>query len=150
ELVCEVGPAQVFKAVHSQMNCAVGLKVVRKDRPADVAALMRESEITVRLAHPAFLKAYESGETKDAAFFAFEQSDGVDLEKRIRESGPLPVREACECIRQAAAGLAHAHERGVVLRKIEPSRLLLTQPGGMVKFLDLSPAHQARGKNPPE
>ena len=151
ELVRDVGAAQVFKAVHSQMNCTVGLKVVRKDRPADVAALMRESQITLRLAHDAFLKAYESGETKDAVYFAFEHIDGIDLEKRITESGPLPVREACECVRQAASGVAYAHERGAVLRKIEPSRLLLTQPGGVVKFIDLSQAHQTRGnKQPPE
>lgn len=151
ELVRQVGPAQVFRAVHSHMNCAVGLKVVRKDRAADVAALMRESEITVRLAHGAFLKAYESGESKDAAFFAFEQVDGIDLEKRIQQSGPLPVREACDCIRQAASGIQHAHDRGVVLRKIEPARLLLTQPGGGVKFFDLGQAYQTRGATkPPE
>jgi serine/threonine protein kinase/tetratricopeptide (TPR) repeat protein len=151
ELVRQVGPAQVFKAVHSQMNCTVGLKVVRKDRPADMAALMRESEITVRLAHAAFLKAYESGETRDASYFAFEHIDGIDLEKRIQQSGPLPVREACDCIRQAALGVQHAHDRGVILRKLEPARLLLTQPGGAVKFFDLSQAHQTKGATkPPE
>src|SRR5262249_21129774 len=61
ELDREIGPTQVFKAVHSHMNCAVGLKVVRKERTADTQALRREYQITVALAHPVFLKAYESG-----------------------------------------------------------------------------------------
>jgi serine/threonine-protein kinase len=146
ELVREVGPAQVFKAVHSQMNCTVGLKVVRKDRTADAQALKREAALTVALAHPAFLRAYEAGAGDDAVYFAFEHVEGTDLERRVRESGPLPVREACDCVRQAALGVQHAHERHVVVRKIEPSRLLLTG-AGVLKFLDLGSARRTRGND---
>ena len=50
--------------------------------------------------------------------------------------GPLPVAEACEVIRQAALGLQHLHEHGLVHRDVKPSNLMLT-PAGQVKVLDL-------------
>lgn len=148
ELERELGPAQVFKALHIPMNCTVGLKVVRKDRPADAEALKREYQILVGLTRPAFLKAYEAGSTDEACFFAFEHVEGVDLERRVADAGPLAAREACEWIRQAALGLQHAHDRGVIVRTILPARLLITQPAGaaagVLKFLDLGSARRAR------
>jgi hypothetical protein len=53
--------------------------------------------------------------------------DGIDLHRHVRESGPLPVVEAVEFIRQAATGLQHAHERGLVHRDIKPANLLVAQ-----------------------
>jgi formylglycine-generating enzyme required for sulfatase activity len=62
--------------------------------------------------------------------------DGNDLTKLVKARGPLPVHEACEYVRQAALGLHHAHERGMVHRDIKPSNLMAT-PAGQVKVLDL-------------
>ena len=56
--------------------------------------------------------------------------EGVDLARMVREQGPLPVEEACEYIRQAAEGLQHAHERGLVHRDIKPSNLLVARAPG--------------------
>jgi serine/threonine-protein kinase len=55
-----------------------------------------------------------------------EYVDGIDLGRLVKETGPLPVREACEYVRQAALGLQHAYERGLVHRDLKPSNLLLT------------------------
>jgi WD40 repeat protein len=71
--------------------------------------------------------------------------DGIDLLRLVKDSGPLPVALACEYVRQAALGLQHAHERGLVHRDVKPSNLLLardaggSQPGnaGVVKVLDM-------------
>src|SRR5262249_2223923 len=55
-------------------------------------------------------------------------------------NGPLPVAQACDCIRQAALGLQHAHERGLVHRDIKPSNLLVTRAdegAALVKILDM-------------
>src|SRR2546430_1287403 len=61
---------------------------------------------------------------------------------QINQRGPLPVAVACDYARQAALGLQHAHERGLVHRDIKPGNLVLTQAqgaqaGGVVKILDL-------------
>src|SRR5205085_960878 len=68
-------------------------------------------------------------------FLVMEYVPGTTLDREVARRGPLPVAEACELIRQAALGLQHAHERGMVHRDIKPANLLRT-PGGQVKILD--------------
>src|SRR5262249_27330302 len=75
-----------------------------------------------------------------------------DLERMVHEGGPLPVLVACEYIRQAALGLQHAFEGGLVHRDVKPSNLLIARPEttrrgdaqrrggfshGLVKILDM-------------
>jgi serine/threonine protein kinase len=64
------------------------------------------------------------------------QEGATDLAQVVRTEGPLPVAQACDVIRQAALGLQHAHERGLVHRDIKPSNLLLLA-GSVVKILDM-------------
>jgi hypothetical protein len=67
-----------------------------------------------------------------------EYVEGKDLERLVKESGPLSVGQACEYLRQAALGLQHAHEHGLVHRDIKPSNLMVSGPGqATVKLLDL-------------
>ena len=71
-----------------------------------------------------------------------ELIDGLDLQRLVKKKGPLPWREACGVVRQAALGLQHLHERGLVHRDVKPSNLMLAgggrePPGGTVKLLDL-------------
>src|SRR5207247_1772048 len=72
----------------------------------------------------------------DTHFFAMEYVQGTDLAKLLQESGPLPIEQACDYVRQAALGLQHAYERRLVHRDIKPSNLLLTAKG-LVKVLDM-------------
>src|SRR5438105_8836747 len=65
-----------------------------------------------------------------------EYVDGVDLARQVQTSGRRTVAQASAYLRQAALGLQHLHERGLVHRDIKPSNLLVTQ-GGIVKVLDL-------------
>src|SRR5207247_1465361 len=69
-----------------------------------------------------------------------EYVEGVDLGQLVKAKGPLPAADACEHVRQAALGLQHAHQCGLVHRDIKPSNLLLTrtaQGPGLIKLLDL-------------
>src|SRR5436309_1275572 len=66
-------------------------------------------------------------------FFTMEYVEGQDLARMVRGGGPLPVAQACDYIRQAALGLQHAHERGLVHRDVKPANLLVAaagSPGG--------------------
>src|SRR5262249_7615289 len=49
-----------------------------------------------------------------------------DLARLVKQSGPLPMAQACEYVRQAACGLAHAHEKGLVHRDVKPPNLLVS------------------------
>src|SRR6185503_5845854 len=66
---------------------------------------------------------------------AMEFVEGMSLADEIRTRGPLPVTEACEYVRQAALGLQHAHEKGLVHRDLKPQNLMRT-PDGAIKILD--------------
>src|SRR6202030_4595507 len=61
--------------------------------------------------------------------------EGMNLADVVKQKGPLPVAHACHYVRQAALGLQHAFEQGMVHRDIKPHNLMLT-PRGLVKILD--------------
>ena len=67
-----------------------------------------------------------------------EYIEGEDLAKLVKSGGPLPVANACYFVHQAALGLQHAHERGMVHRDIKPANLILAREGkkAVVKVLD--------------
>ena len=148
------GSGHVFKARHRHMERVVALKLLRDDLLQDADAVgrfFREVEVVSQLAHPAIVHAYDAGMVGATHFLSMEYIDGIDLERQVKESGPLPIAQACDYIRQAAAGLQYAHERGLIHRDIKPSNLLVA--GGVVKILDLGlarlrePAASSRTKN---
>ena len=79
--------------------------------------------------------AYDADQAGDFHFMVMEFVDGVDLSRIVKDKGALPVADACNYIRQAAMGLHHAHECGMVHRDIKPHNLMLTSDGA-VKILD--------------
>jgi serine/threonine-protein kinase len=141
--------SQVFKARHQRVGRVVALKVVAKERLANPEAVRRfhqEMQATAKLAHPNAIFAYDADQIGDAYCIAMEYVEGADLARLVKQRGPLPVAVACDYIRQAALGLQHAHEQGLVHRNIKPSNLLLAgahpppnrpTAHGIVKVLDL-------------
>src|SRR5829696_959150 len=88
-----------------------------------------------------------------------EYVPGLNLEQYVQEWGPPPIPLACDYIRQAASGLRHAHEHGLIHRDIKPSNLLVTalppgptrgeggpdvHPHGQLKILDFGLARLCR------
>jgi serine/threonine protein kinase len=83
------------------------------------------------------VRAYDADEVGGTLYLVMEYVDGVDLKTVVRRQGPLEASRACDCARQAALGLQHALERGVIHRDVKPSNLLLCSRSGAVKVLDL-------------
>ena len=133
------GMGSVYKALHPFLKRMVALKVLAAERVLDREAVVRfgrEMEAIGKLHHSNIVQAIDAGESDGQRFLVMEYVEGCDLASLVREQGPLPVADACEAIRQAALGLQHAHEHGLVHRDIKPSNLMLT-PQGQVKVLDL-------------
>jgi hypothetical protein len=145
ELIGVGGMGAVYKAEHVLMGRPVALKVLNReltDRPATAERFRREARAAAQLAHPNIVAAFDAEQAGDLHFLVMEYVDGVSLARLVADRGPLPVAEACDYIRQAALGLQHAHERGMVHRDIKPQNLMRT-PAGQIKILDFGLARFA-------
>ena len=93
--------------------------------------------------------AYVALKVGDSLGLAMEYVNGEDLKRLIKHNGILPVREACFYVAQAALGLQHAHEKGMVHRDIKPSNLILTyeRTKPVVKILDFGLSKATTEKN---
>jgi DNA-binding NtrC family response regulator len=141
------GMGEVFKARQRRLKRVVALKVIRGEcfrSPGAVQRFRREIEAAARLAHPNIVRIYDADEHNGLHFLAMEYVEGTDLDRLLKRHGPLPVPQACAYVRQAATGLQHAHECGLVHRDVKPSNLLLAA-GGVIKLLDLGLARLEPG-----
>jgi hypothetical protein len=132
------GMGVVYEAEHRVMQRPVALKVINRRYTADPAAaerFRREVRAAAKLHHPNIVTAFDAENLGETHFLIMEYVEGKTLARVVRERGPLPVQEACAHVRQAALGLQHAHERGMVHRDVKPDNLMLT-PDGTVKVLD--------------
>lgn len=130
ERIGEGGMGQVFKAKQKVLNRIVALKVIRKEcmsNPRAILRFQREIRTTGSLSHPHIVRAFDADHVDGTYYIAMEYIEGVDLARLVRDNGPLRVDQACEYLRQAALGLQHAYERGLVHRDIKPANLLVTR-----------------------
>jgi serine/threonine protein kinase len=99
-----------------------------------------------QLHHPNIVTAYAALRMGESLVLAMEYVEGLDLAKLVKARGPLPVANACYYVHQAALGLQHAHEHGMVHRDIKPSNLMLARQGNraVVKVLDFGLAKVSR------
>jgi serine/threonine protein kinase len=135
----EGGMGAVYRALHPRLKKTVAIKVLPPHLTADaraVARFQREMEAIGRLDHPNIIRATDAGEADGIHFLVMEFIDGMDLSHLVQFRVSLPVPEACELARQAAAGLQAVDEHGLVHRDIKPSNLLLSVKGEL-KILDL-------------
>src|SRR5262249_20947400 len=144
------GMGAVFKARHTELGKTVALKMLRSESPDEVTLARFKNEIRAvgRLDHPNIVVAHDAGDSGGTHFLVMEYVDGIDLGRLVESAGPLPPADACELIRQAAVGLQHAYERGLVHRDIKPSNLMLARDG-RVRVLDLGLA-RSFGEAPAE
>jgi eukaryotic-like serine/threonine-protein kinase len=127
----EGGASEVFKAWDTIRGRIVALKVLRQHlatRPEAVEELRREQQAIVLLVHPNIIKTYDAAQVDGLHYFAMEYVEGLDLHQYVQRHGPLTVEQACECVRQTATGLQHAHQAGLVHRDVKPANLFLLHP----------------------
>jgi len=135
----EGNKGRVFKAKHKLMGRLVALKVIAPQiasRASSIARFHREMRLLGRLDHPNVVRAFDADQVGDLLYIVMEYVAGRDLEQLFQDRGPLPPAEAAAYMAQAALGLAHAHDQGIVHRDVKPTNLILSQEG-QVKVLDL-------------
>lgn len=127
----EGGMGMVFKAIQPKLDRTLALKVIRPQvlaaRPEILSRFHREAKAIAQLNHPNVVLLFDADEFNGTHYIAMEYVDGLTLEKMVRTQGPMPIKQACEYMRQAALGLQHAYEVGLVHRDIKPSNILVSQ-----------------------
>jgi serine/threonine-protein kinase len=135
------GMSQVYLAEHTLMQRRVAIKVLPKNRVDDSSYLQRfqlEAQAAAALDHRNIVRAYDldKDEPTQTHYIVMEFIDGRDLQAMVKTEGPLEYARAAEYIRQAAEGLSHAHQAGLIHRDIKPANLLVDKHN-VVKVLDL-------------
>jgi WD40 repeat protein len=157
-LVGQGGMGAVYRAEHRHMERLVALKVINPGlirNPATVQRFRQEVRAAARLHHPNIVTAHDADQAGGLHFLVMEYVEGTTLAELVRQRGPLPVAEACEYARQAALGLQHAHEQGMVHRDIKPQNLMVVGQGArsaseaIVKILDFGLARLPRTADGP-
>jgi formylglycine-generating enzyme required for sulfatase activity/serine/threonine protein kinase len=143
------GMGVVYLAHNRLMGRDEVLKVIGQhlvDYPGALERFLREIRAVARLRHANIVTAYHATRVGQSILLAMEYVAGDDLSKLVQAKGPLPVAHACYFIHQAALGLQHAHEEGLVHRDIKPGNLILLRKGNTatVKILDFGLAKAAR------
>jgi serine/threonine protein kinase/putative intracellular protease/amidase len=144
-LLATGGMGAVYKAEHRLMERLVALKVINPGLLANPQALerfRREVRAAARLSHPNIVAAHDADQAGELHFLIMEFVDGLNLERWLAHKGPLAPAQAANLIRQAALGLEHMHEKGMVHRDIKPLNLMVTLQGN-VKVLDCGLARLA-------
>ncbi|HVG10154.1 MAG TPA: protein kinase, partial [Thermoanaerobaculia bacterium] len=173
ELVGLGGMGMVYKAEDEQLGLPVAIKVLRPDLARDGRRIERFKQELVlgrQVSHPNVVRIHDIGSDGDLVFLSMDFVPGRSLGELLAAEGPLPPDRAVAIAKQVAAGLAAAHEAGVVHRDLKPGNILIdhagdtgraaisdfgvarslggpgaTLPGSVVGTLDYLSPEQARG-----
>ena len=139
------GMSSVYLAEHTMMRRQVAIKVLPQSRVKDASYLERfqlEARAVARLDDPNIVRAFDIDNEGNVHYIVMEYVKGQDLHQLVGEHGPVEFETAADYIAQAANGLQHAHEMGLVHRDIKPANCLLDKHK-TVKLLDMGLAKLA-------
>lgn len=137
------GMGSVSRVRHLRLGKIMALKEIRPetlhvgDREEILRRFQREIEACGRLdEHPNIVSYIDTGVNESGTpYLVMDYIDGEDLGKIVRRVGPLRIPDAAQVIHDAAIGLAHAHDHGLVHRDVKPSNIMVSRHG-TVKILD--------------
>ncbi|HUS31547.1 MAG TPA: serine/threonine-protein kinase, partial [Kofleriaceae bacterium] len=146
------GMGEVWRAEHQLLARKAAIKLVRKDvlRDRQHAELIqerfrREAQPLASMRSRHTIELYDYGTTDDGTFFyVMELLDGVDLDRLVRDQGPLPPARVIKLLVQACQSLAEAHDNGLLHRDIKPANLFVCRCADEVdvlKVLDFGIVH---------
>ncbi len=133
------GMGTVYLARQVSLDRPVALKVMSKKWASDpvfVARFTREAYAAAQLSHPNIVQIHDIGEVDSIRFFSMEYVRGRSLAELVKSQGKLDPETAVGYVLQAARGLKHAHDRGMIHRDVKPDNLLIDDQG-LVKVADL-------------
>jgi serine/threonine-protein kinase len=136
---------EVYRADDLRLGLPVALKFLPEDvdhDPARLTQLHAEVRVARQVSHPNVCRVHDIGEFEGHTFLSMEYVDGEDLASLLRRVGRVPEERGVEIARQICAGLAAAHDRGVVHRDLKPANVML-DGSGRIRITDFGLAGAA-------
>ena len=149
---------RVIQAKDVNLQRIVALKILRKRIPwlkdaERVRQFLQEARAAAQIEHPNVVHIYEINQHDGWWYIAMEMLEGGNLRRLVNAAGPLAAHRACRLLSDAAAGLAVAHDLGIIHRDVKPSNLMLTRQGrckvtdfGLVRLDDPNDLFDLKGK----
>ncbi|MEM8736282.1 MAG: serine/threonine-protein kinase, partial [Planctomycetota bacterium] len=133
------GMSSVYLAEHTKMHDLRAVKVLPQSKlgkSSYLARFQQEAKAIASLNHPNVVRAHDIDNQGDTHYIVMEYVDGDDLQTIVKKKGPLDFELVANYMAQAARGLQHAHDVGLIHRDVKPANLLINSKG-QVKILDL-------------
>ncbi len=142
EVMAAGAMGEVFKAERVPVGKLVAIKFLHASFISDhefQARFDRETRVMSKLAHPNCVSVVDFGVWHDTPYLVMDFVNGETLRKRLDDRGALPPDKALALARQITAGLAHAHEQGIIHRDVKPANIMISDEighGERVRILD--------------
>jgi serine/threonine-protein kinase len=141
------GMGEVYRATDLMLGQSVALKFLPEEAARDSRLIERfqgEVRVARQVSHPNVCRVYDIGQIDGMPFISMEYVDGEDLSSLLLRIGRLPADKALEAARKLCAGLAAAHDRGVIHRDLKPQNIMMNKRGEVV-IMDFGLAAVAGG-----
>ena len=129
------GMGEVYRAMDLTLGQSVALKFLPEEAARNQSILERfhgEVRVARVVSHPNVCRVYDIGQVEGMPFISMEYVDGEDLASLLTRIGRLPADKAVETGRKLCAGLAAAHDRGVIHRDLKPQNIMINKRGEVV------------------
>ncbi|MDQ6760102.1 MAG: serine/threonine protein kinase, partial [Acidobacteriota bacterium] len=131
-LIGRGGMGEVYRAHDLKLAQQVALKFLPQETAADETTRARfynEVRMARQVSHPHVCRVFDIGEANGQPYISMEYVDGEDLRALLRRIGRLPNEKALEIAHKLCAGLAAAHDRGVLHRDLKPANIMIDDRG---------------------
>lgn len=150
-LLGEGGMGAVYEAFDEKLGVAVALKTIRRPTGSDDRQVTeaqerrfkRELLLARRVTHKNVVRIHDLGEVDGMLYITMPYVPGNNLAAMLAREGRLPVERALQIAREVAAGLAAAHEAGVVHRDLKPGNIMIEADGAHALIMDFGIARSA-------
>jgi len=129
------GMGEVYRAMDLTLGQSVALKFLPESACRDQRLLERfhgEVRVARLVSHPNVCRVFDIGSIEGMPFISMEYVDGEDLASLLKRIGRLPADKAIDTARKLCAGLAAAHDRGVIHRDLKPENVMINKRGEVV------------------
>ena len=151
------GMGEVYRATDLTLAQAVALKFLPEAGVSERVLERFHAEVRIarQISHPNVCRVYDIGEVDGQPFISMEYVDGEDLADLLQRIGRLPADKALDTARKICAGLAAAHDKGVIHRDLKPQNIMLNKRGepvimdfGLAAVADQLTGAEARNGTP--